>query len=103
MQIAQKRDALRKGKFYFQRSIFPAQHPSQAQSAHYGELEMMEASTIFNGKVSCILYIVSVGLTGRLPLACNRERSQGYFPSCRSTWTRSPQSMTQHEHTSSKS
>ncbi len=51
MQIVQKRDAFRKEKFYFQRSIFPTHGPSHAQSAHYGELEMMDASTIFNGKV----------------------------------------------------
>ncbi len=52
MQIGQKRDAFRKEKFYFQRSIFPTQDPSHAQSAHYVELELMDANTIFNGKVA---------------------------------------------------
>ncbi len=58
MQIVQKRDAFRKEKFYFQRSVFPpTRGPSHAQSAHYAELEMMDASTIFNGKVLTLLTV----------------------------------------------
>ncbi len=51
MHTAQKRDAFRKEKFHFRRSIFPTQERSHAQSAHYGELELMDARAIFNGKV----------------------------------------------------
>ena len=56
MAIVQRRDALHKEKFYFTKTLFPVEKASLAPSAHYRECELMDANTIFNGKVpSCLI------------------------------------------------
>ena len=51
MRQAQKIGALQSGQFYFCKNLFPEQPTSPAPSAHYSECELMDANTIFNGKV----------------------------------------------------
>ena len=51
MREVQKRDALRQGKFYFRRNLFPHLEPHGGPSAHYRECELMDSNTIFNGTV----------------------------------------------------
>ena len=52
MRRVQQLDAVRREKFYCCKNPFPERQPTGGPSAHYTECELMDADTIFNGKVS---------------------------------------------------
>lgn len=73
MRRVQKRDAVRREKFYCCKNPFPERQPTGGPSTHYSECELMDANTIFNGKVSwhdCKMILLKVTLQTPY-LACN--------------------------------